>query len=232
MDVIWVATCGVAIVLVLILLLRLHPLLSLLIGALFVFAATPRSVLLTSELADREVEVVSFGGAGLIGINAVAAEPGQYYLSRELTTTETPQPLQLVAVDGQLLQAAALRGELSIAAKSWLSLGPDAPALKKGDKLVLVDAVRAVDAERWSSLGGKLAAGFGKTFIKLGVPVDHARGYSRKQGNVHAGSYSYDHGKSAPRQYQLRISAQPICGTIVPRRADIGGRCQRWYKYT
>lgn len=174
MDVIWVAASGVAIVLILILLLRLHPLLSLLIGALFVFAATPRNVLLTSELADREVEVVSFGGGGLVGTNAVTAEPGQYYLSRELTTTETPQPLQLVAVDGQVLQAAAVRGELSSAAKSWLSLGPKAPALKKGDKIVLVDAVRAVDAERWSSLGGKLAAGFGKTFIKLGVPVTMA----------------------------------------------------------
>ncbi len=174
MDVLLVAASGVAIVLISILLLRLHPLLGLLIGALFVFAATPRSVLLKSGLAEREVQVVSFAGGGLVGINSVSAEPGQYFLSRDLTTAESPVPLQLDVVSSQQLQSAVGRGELSSAAKSWLVTGPDAPTLNKGDKLVLVSAVHSLDAQRWSSLGGKLAAGFTKTFLKLGIPVTMA----------------------------------------------------------
>ncbi len=174
MDVLLVAACGVAIVLISILLLRLHPLLGLLIGSLFVFAATPREVLLKSGTAEREVEVLSFAAGGLVGTSGLAPKPGGYYFSRDLQTSDVPPALTLQAANPEQLLAAAGRGELSSAAKSWMIAGPESPALAKGDRLVPAEAVQAVDAQRWSGLGGKLAAGFTKTFLKLGIPVTMA----------------------------------------------------------
>lgn len=180
MDVLLVAASGVAIVLALILLFRLHPLLSLLIGALFVFAATPQAVLLKNGLLEQSLEVVALVGDNSIGVDANSVTPGQFYVLDELADSSTPRTLTLEPATTQLEPMGEL-GELPRSAKSWLAPSPGsrpgAINLKVGDRLVTVEAVVAMQVvveKRWSTLGEKLAAGFSKTFLKLGIPVTMA----------------------------------------------------------
>jgi len=179
MDVLVVAASGVAIVLVSILLLRMHPLLGLLIGALCVLAATPRAVLLKSGVADRSLEVVSFASGGLVGVRGTPSGAGEFYLGSELLAMDSKpelsaQLLRLQAASPEQIVRAVERGELAGSAQAWLVAGSDVPNLSKGDKLIPVEAVQAVDAQRWTGLGKKLAAGFAKTFLQLGIPVTMA----------------------------------------------------------
>ena len=186
MDVLVVAASGVALVLVTILVLRLHPLLGLLLGSLFVLAATPREVLITSELAPGAVEVVGFGPGGLVGTVAGKATPkmgittgittgrGEFYFLSQVLEDSPATPLRLEPAAEEQLLAAAARGELRGSATAWWTVPAGSPALTKGDQLIAVAAVEQFQTQRWRRLGDKLAAGFAGTFLKLGIPVTMA----------------------------------------------------------
>ncbi|MCA9134053.1 MAG: hypothetical protein KDA45_12890, partial [Planctomycetales bacterium] len=173
MDVLAVAAVGVAIVLVGILLLRLHPLLGLLLGSLFVFAATPREVQMATALAADAVEIRGLASGGLLATQ-VAAAAGDYRLLEDCLQQRTSTKLTLARATPTQMQRAAQRGELSPTNAVWFSVGPQAPPLTRGMRLVAEEDVQRFDQTRWTSLGGKLSAGFAKTFVKLGIPVTMA----------------------------------------------------------
>ncbi len=175
MDVLMVAAIGVVIVLVSILLLRLHPLLGLLIASLFVFAATPRSILLNTELKSKQVEIVDFAAGGLVGLDSATARAGKYYFLRDLQSgIEDPPGLVLErATHAQLLESVE-QGGLSVAAQAWFTAQQGGPVLGRQDRLVSAADVAEFDAARWKGIGAKLADGFAKTFHKLGIPVTMA----------------------------------------------------------
>lgn len=167
MDVLWVAAAGVALVLITILVLRLHPVLGLLISSLFVLAATPRSVLLTHELSQQTAQVVAVDAQGAIALQPPTAAAGQYYLLDELQSNPAPQSFRLQAVGEQIAESANVT-------RAWMTPEGQAPALRRGAKLIAVQRVAEFDQQRWSNIGDKLADGFAKTFRKLGLPVTMA----------------------------------------------------------
>lgn len=174
MDVLLVAAIGMACVLATILLLRLHPLLGLLIGALFVLAATPREVWLNNNLSDKALEVTGFARDGLIGVRGDLDVGHEYFRLSEVLASERPQSLRLPPASQEQLLAVMQRSELPIASQTWLVAAAGSPPLTKGEQLVSANVVRSLTAQRFTDVGGNLAAGFAKTFLKLGIPVTMA----------------------------------------------------------
>ena len=77
MNVLIIAAIGVAIVVLSILWLRLHPLLALLVGALFLLAATPPAVQLENQLGDQLLTIRGLAPGGFIGLES-AVPSGKY----------------------------------------------------------------------------------------------------------------------------------------------------------
>lgn len=171
MDVMLVAAIGIAVVLISILVVRLHPLLGLLLGSLFLFSATPRAIQIDNELADRRVSVIGLASGGLVALDAVV-EPGSFRAWNDIDNSAAA--VQLVpATDGQL-QRALERGGLSPANAVWLQVGGGETSITRGMQLVAEADLRSFESNRWSNIGGQLADGFAKTFRKLGIPVTMA----------------------------------------------------------
>ncbi len=179
MDVLSVAAIGVAIVLVSILVVRLHPLLGLLIGSLFVFAATPKDIQLSNELAGKIVEVSALSPSGLVGVHS-ASSSDTYVLMRELYAgadkggKKNEIPLRLARATPSELSRAAEAGDQLPNGIVWFSTGSDSGPISKGAKLVSLSDLQDFEKSRWKGLGGQLAEGFAKTFRKLGIPVTMA----------------------------------------------------------
>lgn len=167
MDVLWIAAIGVAFVLITILVLRLHPVIGLLVSSLFVLAATPRSVLLTNELSPQAIEVVDVDSQHGIALQSAATSAGAYYLLDDLQATPAARSFQLSVANDQ--SAADSTGN-----RTWFTSDAQAPTLIRGAKLIPAEQAEAFEHQRWNGIGEKLAAGFAKTFRKLGIPVTMA----------------------------------------------------------
>ncbi|MCA9131313.1 MAG: hypothetical protein KDB22_29715, partial [Planctomycetales bacterium] len=59
MSVLLIAGCGIAIVLLSILVFKLHPLMGLLLGSLFLLTATPEQIKLSNQLQDGSSTIVA-----------------------------------------------------------------------------------------------------------------------------------------------------------------------------
>ncbi|RMF40368.1 MAG: GntP family permease [Planctomycetota bacterium] len=172
MNVLLVASLGIAIVLGLILGLRLHPLVALLVASLFLLAATPTQVYLDNALKDEQV-VVERLSQGWVGLPTVVPD-GEYAVwSRGDPAGTMPRiglerlPLQRLATAGPMR---GVSGNLV-----WYSARlPDGGQLAQEDVLVPVAALERAQAARWTSLGSRLTEGFGRTARKLGIPVTMA----------------------------------------------------------
>lgn len=177
MLVLILAAIGVAIVLVSILILKLHPLLALLIGSLFLLVATPPAILRDNRLKDQVVTVASVLPSGEVGI-AGGVAPGDYLVREQGVALENSKVVGLTqAASSAAWQVSGSDGDTSESSGSgtlvWYSVS-DAASITKGTQIIArADFVEASQG-RLSGLGGRLADGFTKTFRKLGIPVTMA----------------------------------------------------------
>ncbi len=172
MNVLVVAGVGVAIVILSILWWRLHPLLALLVGALFLLAATPAAIQLENQLGDQVVTIRGLASGGLIGLDS-AVPSGNYVLWNGSSDSQLAE-LQLQRATPLEQVQADSRGELSPVNLVWYSFESKSGSVSKGTKLVPLAALQSARASRWVGLGGRLADGFARTVRKIGIPVTMA----------------------------------------------------------
>lgn len=183
MSVIAIAAIGVGIVLASILLLRLHPLIALLIGSIFLLASTPHTVRVSQDIVAHRIEIHGMSGA-LIGLKD-SAPPGLYVVLDEKPTAAEAFDTKLVehparritlrlATPAELI-GAEQSGGLTPSGLVWFTV-ESAPSLtiSRTDRLVSVDAISSLRTSRFAGIGGRLAEGFAKTFRRLGIPVTMA----------------------------------------------------------
>lgn len=188
MSVLAIAWIGVGIVLVTILALRLHPLLGLLLGTLFLLAATPNAVWMERELLPSQRTVVERSGE-LLGF-AQYLPPGSYVVRRQGTALADARPLELRRATAEQLLAQQLLEEPKGANSElvWYSVGSDSleswfssaeEAFEPQGKIARFEllstaAIETAERSRYTQLGSQLADGFSKTFQRLGIPVTMA----------------------------------------------------------
>lgn len=173
MSVILIAVLGVALVLLLILVARVHPLLSLLIGSLFLLAATPADLLLKSQIAESKLTVRGTTGNGLIGLDSVASSEEYVLIQTGLSVEQWPS-VRLISARGPSLQQAEQTVDLSSSSLVWYEVQGDGVTISPNAQLVPKAEVEAAQSNRWTGLGTRLNDGFTKTFRKLGIPVTMA----------------------------------------------------------
>lgn len=174
MSLLVIAAIGIVVVLGSILLLRLHPLLGLLIGTLFLLAATPASIVRENYLADKTLSVQAIGANGLVGLTEVIPDSNCLIWLADDGFDQARQVFLQRATPEELLAAQDLGG-LSSEALAWYSLvGDDLPTIQKGMLVASSADVSAALDDRWVGIGPRLVAGFSKTFRKLGIPVTMA----------------------------------------------------------
>ncbi|MCA9190795.1 MAG: hypothetical protein KDB03_03495 [Planctomycetales bacterium] len=170
-----VSALGIAIVLLSILVLRLNPLLGLLLGSLFLLLATPRDVQLVNELGGQAFKIQQFTESGFIGTDRPIPR-GEYYLWRSEGVPTRTSPIvnirPLSPSDIAALQAK--NGLMPAVDLLWHDVDSGRATINLQDKLIAVAAVNRFDSRRFSSVGKRLSDGFGKTFLRLGIPVTMA----------------------------------------------------------
>ncbi len=183
MSVLAIAWIGVGIVLVTILALRLHPLLGLLLGTLFLLAATPNTVWIERELRPFQYTILERSGE-LLGF-AHYLLPGDYVVRRQGTSLTEARPLELRRATAEQLLA---EPEVANSELVWYSVGSDSlqswfssiEELRDSNgknahfELLPTAAIHAAERSRYKQLGSQLADGFSKTFQRLGIPVTMA----------------------------------------------------------
>ncbi len=171
MNVLIVAMIGIAVVLLSILVLRLHPIIGLLLASLFVLAATPEPIKLQNRLEKFRQPVAAVQGNSIGTLHAIG--DGAYY--------HWPQggPVQHSHEVSLRRQSTASTPEQTTALEYkdvafWYSADAELASLKQGDSFVAVTAYESTRMTIWSGLGSQLADGFAQTFRRLGIPVTMA----------------------------------------------------------
>lgn len=190
MSVLIVAALGIAIVLVTILGLRLHPLLGLLLASLFVYAATPTHIRFSNHAQSSMLTIVGNSPSGLLALDN-EVQDGEYWVWDERGEFARPLSVELRRLTPAELAEALRNGELPQLDATWFSpleessgeagadesatRSEDAPrGLAVGTQLVAASEVQTFQSSRWTSLGDRLVSGFANTFLKLGIPVTMA----------------------------------------------------------
>ena len=172
MSTILIALTGVILVLLLILLFRLPPLIGLLIGSLFLLAATPDELVRKSYLVEHQLEIVGMTSNGLIGIGQ-NCQDGDYVLVPE-TDSDATKLLTLTRASSSELAVAESRGELTPSNLVWYSASANNLSIATGTNIVSKSKYEELGGQRWKGLGQRLATGFAGTFRKIGIPVTMA----------------------------------------------------------
>ena len=174
MSLLIIAALGIAIVLCSILWLRLHPLLALLIGSLFLLAATPANIRQQNFLADKTLRIEAIGGNGLVGLSELIPDSSCWIWLPDEGLSNAEQVLIERATPQDMLRAQETGG-LSSEALVWYRIQSEASiAVQKGMLIAKSADVSGALDDRWTGIGQRLVAGFSKTFRKLGIPVTMA----------------------------------------------------------
>ncbi len=184
MSVFAIAMIGVAVVLIAILILKLHPLLALLLGSLFLLAATPQQVRLMREVRDHQLPIEALSGS-LVGLRSLTND-GNYVLldeenadsnlSLDVAQLREPHRQIMLSLADPMQIASTLRNQgLPASGLVWYAVRGNQPlTLRRTDRLVPRAALQSLDSSAWEGIGGQLADGFARTFRKLGIPVTMA----------------------------------------------------------
>ncbi|MEM8734249.1 MAG: SLC13 family permease [Planctomycetota bacterium] len=179
MSVIFIAIVGVALVLGLIAGLRLHPLISLLVGSLFLFAVTPARFAIEPAVQDQVFVSQATADGNLIGFKKFIP-PGEYFvwnssrsngLNSELPVDKFVIGQRVEKVPRDLLRKA--EGIDDPSSLMWFETQSDYAPLASMQLISPVDMQSALDS-RFQRIAPKLVEGFAKTFRKLGIPVTMA----------------------------------------------------------
>jgi GntP family gluconate:H+ symporter len=179
MHLILIASIGIALVLLMILWLRFHPVIALLLSSLFLLIATPERLQLEPLVEGDLVRVTAVSEDDIAGFDRFV-EPGEYVLWREGGTatlyTEVPALPVIVGapVEPPISVRARREGGAPAAAYTWQPVEWSGERLNPQIDLISVSALAELRQLRWSAIAPRLVEGFTKTFRKLGIPVTMA----------------------------------------------------------
>ncbi|MEC8554733.1 MAG: SLC13 family permease [Planctomycetota bacterium] len=173
MSTILIALAGIVLVLLLILLFRLPPLIGLLIGSLFLLAATPEELVHKSYLDQYQLEIAGMTSNGLIGLKQNSAD-GEYVFLGNKTIAAESNSLTLTRASSKQLSVAENRGELSPSNLVWYGAEAKELSISAGAIIVSKSKYEELGGQRWTGLGDRLVSGFAGTFQKIGIPVTMA----------------------------------------------------------
>ncbi len=173
MNILIVASLGVVIVLTSILWLRLHPLLGLLVGSLFLLAATPERTQLENHIQAHGYPIRGFASGGLVGLES-AVPAGTYLIWQSPQAPGDYPEVTLQRASAERIRQASRNNSPLADHLIWYALDGGAVSVTRNDRLISSTQLAELSAARWTGLGGRLADGFAKTFRKLGIPVTMA----------------------------------------------------------
>jgi gluconate:H+ symporter, GntP family len=162
MSVLVIAAIGVGLVLVSILVLKLHPLISLLLASLLLFIMTPLAIRRENALRSDVIEIKQLDGSAIGFTRAVP--PGRYVLLNDRFERQDEVRLSR-ATDSSLDRPADYY---------WYAVEDYAAPLTLDRRMVVAERWDAFDESPLRGAGLKVAAGFAETFRKLGIPVTMA----------------------------------------------------------
>lgn len=175
--------CGMAVVMGGILLLRMHAFLALILGALTVAALTPQESRFESEMVPNGIPVISQRIVGLDPPNArliqieipkereSKIQPGQYSFYRFMAEDghwKEKGSLQLMSEGSHLDQVKAIPNVYVFQDFDQFGL---AKPVEAGDLLVSKATVNAATSAAKKPLGDRIATGFGKTCLDIGILI-------------------------------------------------------------
>lgn len=166
MQVLLVAGLGVSAVLVTILVIRLHPFLSLLLGSVIVLVLTPESCHLLNQLDSHFLALEEVSADGNLRLSRPPL-PGEYRLWR--SQKERPEV--------EIWQLQPVGGSVGSSDSDWYQLtGEGSPhSARFGDRLILndryVQSVQQASADRFGSIVERLSIGLSSTFQKIGLAI-------------------------------------------------------------
>ena len=177
--------CGMAVVMGGILWLRMHAFLALILGALTVAALTPKETLFESELLPAGVRVVSREvvptGNGIPASTlrlqtetAQGVAAGEFAFFRPDAVTGRWREMGFGHLSLQVEQESGpdnARGAYVFAQLQSKSGPVDQVFVQPGDLLVSAAQVKAATAAANKPLGDRIAAGFGKTCLEIGILI-------------------------------------------------------------
>ena len=174
MLILGIAFGGIAIVLLGILALRLHPLIALLLASIFVLALTPEEILVDRAARQQAIPIEQVINQRIGLGQAIAA--GKYYLLAENRYGELARANILSLrriVDAET--ATSTEGTVVVSEIEdlvWYEIFyPDGMQAKAGEWLVPIKTTPMAAGSRWQRIGEQLADGFANTFRRLGIPV-------------------------------------------------------------
>jgi GntP family gluconate:H+ symporter len=156
MQVLIISALGIAVVLVGILWLRLHPFLALITGSMLVLWMTPLEIFLQTELKSSTVKVVSLESNGLTIELERPIASGRYRLWESGTPLMKSEVVQLESDTG-LPKAKVVSG--------------DSSRVTVGTRWVAEESVQAAKRSRFGSVAQRLSSGLASTFQKIGLPI-------------------------------------------------------------
>lgn len=189
MGILGIALGGIAIVLVGILWLRLHPLLTLLAASVCLLALTPEELLIQRRMLERAVPVKQIDETQQIDVTQQIDEAPQIDTAQTLIGVSQPLETGPSAAKTYWLVDDKRFGALDSAAQVqlqtvvrenrypaegeplfWYSANPS-QVIRPGQWLIPTQPVQLPDGYRWQRVGAELADGFASTFQRLGIPV-------------------------------------------------------------
>jgi gluconate:H+ symporter, GntP family len=176
MTVFVVAAIGVAVVLIGILGLRIHPFLALTLAALTVLVLTPSKSLILNDLQDQFLNVKESNSSDAFTVSRVPEERDYLYWPSKAKRPDATK-FRLEVVDSGIAKSS---GSVTVSAK--VATGPDSKSgppspleIKRGDRFIAAEgyeaAVQSIDRTRIGGIAKKLSAGLAGTFQKIGLPI-------------------------------------------------------------
>jgi gluconate:H+ symporter, GntP family len=178
MLILGIAFGGIAIVLVTILWLRLHPLIGLLLASIFVLAFTPTEILEDRAAREQAVRIHAVNALGFGITQPLMA--GKYRLIDENRFGQLAEAAKVSI--RRIPPHATMAGSAAADAAPVLtdeyiwytSFYPETVEVRAGQWLVADKTVSLPAGLRWQRVGQELADGFASTFRRLGIPVSMA----------------------------------------------------------
>jgi len=152
-----------------ILLFRLHAFLILIVGALVVAAMTPAAAVLRFELRKDEVRIESVGSNGL-----TATVRDRKRLAAGVTVCHAyrlvpgHEPKRIAGLEVTVIPASNLEDRRVEAVATEVVPGE---ALKPGDHVLTAGAIAAASKTAASAVGQRVAEGFGRTALDIGILI-------------------------------------------------------------
>jgi len=157
MQILIISAMGIAVVLIGILWVKLHPFFALIMGAMLILLITPKEIFLQTELQSKAVKIQSIQLSESMVKLERAVSPGRYRLLSQGTRLSEAEVFDVETTDEKSTLVKPTSGDFT--------------RFAVGDRIISDEAVRIAERSRFGSVAQRLSAGLAGTFQKIGLPI-------------------------------------------------------------